>query len=89
MAANRAADVASMAANGVLLWVVASVPRCDKTMTLGADKFARRFLLHVLPERVCFLCQSLSGREPCAVPVAQENAPLATTLEVNKDYKEI
>jgi hypothetical protein len=29
-----------MAANGVLLWVVASVPRCDKTMTLGADEFA-------------------------------------------------
>jgi hypothetical protein len=65
-----------------------------KTMTLGADEFIRRFLLHVLPDgfqRIRyfgFLANRYRAEKLALCRQLMQMPPPATTPEVNKDYKD-
>jgi hypothetical protein len=65
-----------------------------KTMTLGADEFIRRFLLHVLPDgfqRIRyfgFLANRYRAEKLALCRQLMQMPPPATTREVNKDYRD-
>jgi hypothetical protein len=65
-----------------------------KTMTLGADEFIRRFLLHVLPDgfqRIRyygFLANRYRAEKLALCRQLMQMPPLAATPEVKKDYKD-
>jgi hypothetical protein len=65
-----------------------------KTMTLGADEFIRRFLLHVLPDgfqRIRyfgFFANRYRAEKLALCRQLMQMPPPATTPEVNKDYKD-
>jgi hypothetical protein len=65
-----------------------------KTMTLGADEFIRRFLLHVLPDgfqRIRyfgFLANRYRAEKLALCRRLMQMPPPAATPEVNKDYKD-
>jgi hypothetical protein len=65
-----------------------------KTMTLGADEFIRRFLLHVRPDgfqRIRyfgFLANRYRAEKLALCRQLMQMPPPATTPEVNKDYKD-
>jgi Putative transposase/Transposase zinc-binding domain len=66
----------------------------QKTMTLGADEFIRRFLLHVLPDgfqRIRyfgFLASRYRAEKLALCRQLMQMPPPATTREVNKDYRD-
>jgi hypothetical protein len=65
-----------------------------KTMTLGADEFIRRFLLHVLPDgfqRIRyfgFLANRYRAEKLALCRQLMQMPPPTTTREVNKDYRD-
>jgi hypothetical protein len=65
-----------------------------KTMTLAADEFIRRFLLHVLPDgfqRIRyfgFLANRYRAEKLALCRQLMQMSPPATTREVNKDYRD-
>jgi hypothetical protein len=64
-----------------------------KTMTLGADEFIRRFLLHVLPDgfqriRYFGFLASRYRAEKLALCRQLMEMPPPTTREVHKDYRD-
>jgi Putative transposase len=65
-----------------------------KTMTLGADEFIRRFLLHVIPDgfqrirHYGFLANGTRQAKLARIRQLMQMPPPATTPEVNKDYKD-
>jgi hypothetical protein len=65
-----------------------------KTMTLAADEFIRRFLLHVLPDgfqRIRyfgFLANRYRAEKLALCRQLMQMAPPAATPEVNKDYRD-
>ena len=66
----------------------------QKTMTLGADEFIRRFLLHVLPDgfqRIRyfgFLANRYRAEKLALCRQLMQMPPPAATPEVNKDYRD-
>jgi Putative transposase len=75
-------------------WKVYRDDNRHKTMTLGADEFIRRFLLHVLPDgfqRIRyfgFLANRYRAEKLALCRQLMQMPPPATTPEVNKDYKD-
>jgi Putative transposase len=66
----------------------------NKTMTLGADEFIRRFLLHVLPDRFQriryfgFLANRYRAEKLALCRRLLKMPPPAVTPELRKDYKD-